>query len=129
MDNSRNTVIMVDDDITNLTVARNNLAENYNVFTAPSGEKLFRLLDRITPDLILLDIEMPEMNGFAVLEKLKQKEKTANIPVIFLTADKDPERETEGLNMGAAAFVTKPFSRDILLKQIDMFILSSTESG
>jgi len=122
MDNSRDTIVMVDDDITNLTVARNNLAGKYNVATAPSGEKLFQILEKITPALILLDIEMPGMGGYEVMGILKNKEKTAHIPVIFLTAKIDPESEIKGLNLGAVDYITKPFSRELLIKRIDMHI-------
>jgi len=123
MDNNLEVIIIVDDDITNLTIARNNLAERYNTFTAPSGEKLFLLLEKVSPALILLDVEMPEMNGYMVMEKLKEKEKTAHIPVIFLTAKVDPENELEGLNKGAVDYITKPFSRELLIKRIDLHIL------
>jgi len=123
MDNSREIIIMVDDDITNLNVARNNLAGNYKVLTAPSGEKLFHLLDRINPALILLDIEMPDMDGYEVISKLKENIRTAQIPVIFLTSKIDPDSEFKGFSMGAVDYITKPFSRDLLMKRIDLHIL------
>ncbi|MCL2664513.1 MAG: response regulator [Defluviitaleaceae bacterium] len=123
MEKNRETIVMVDDDITNLNVARNNLADKYNVFTAPSGEKLFMLLKRITPDLIVLDIEMPEMDGYKVMEKLKQDERTANIPVIFLTAKINPENEIAGLGMGAVDYINKPSSKELLIKRIDLHLL------
>ena len=91
MENNRETIIMVDDDITNLAVGKKNLAWKYNVFTAPSGEKLFLILEKVTPALILLDIEMPEMDGYEVIKKLKTNTQTERIPVIFLTAKIDPE--------------------------------------
>jgi putative two-component system response regulator len=119
MADNKETIIIVDDNKTNLTAARNNLSEQYAVFTVPSGEKLFFLLEKINPALILLDIEMPEMNGYEVLEKLKSADKTAYIPVIFLTANIDPENEAKGLNLGAVDYITKPFSRELLAKQID----------
>jgi len=114
---------MVDDDITNLNVARNNLAGAYSIVTVPSGEKLFSLLEKISPSLILLDIEMPVMNGYEVMKKLKSDEKTAHIPVIFLTAKIDPASEVEGLNLGAVDYITKPFSRELLIKRIDLHLL------
>ena len=123
MEHARDLIIVVDDDITNLTVARHSLAELYDVFVAPSGEKLFTLLKKVTPSIILLDVEMPEMNGYQVLEALKEREKTAHIPVIFLTAKIDPESEIKGLSLGAADYMTKPFSRDLLIKRIDLHIL------
>ena len=123
MEQNREVIIMVDDDITNLNVARNNLSESYKVLTAPSGEKLFLLLEKVTPALILLDIEMPDMDGYKIMEKIKQKEKTAHIPVIFLTSKIDPESEIKGLSLGAVDYITKPFSRELLIKRIDLHIL------
>ena len=123
METNREVIVMVDDDLTNLNIARNNLSGIYSIVTVPSGEKLFNLLDKITPSLILLDIEMPEMNGYEVMKKLKEKETTAHIPVIFLTAKIDPSSEIEGLSLGAVDYITKPFSRELLIKRIDLHIL------
>ncbi|MCL2811386.1 MAG: response regulator, partial [Clostridia bacterium] len=109
-ENRCKSIIMVDDDTTNLTVARNNLAGKYTFFTAPSGAKLFQILEKVTPDLILLDIAMPEMDGFAIIKLLKSTKKTWDIPVIFLTAKIDPESEVKGLDLGAVDYITKPFS-------------------
>ena len=119
----RETIIIVDDDTINLIVARNTLSEKYDVFTAPSGEKLLSLLEKAMPDLILLDIEMPEMNGYEVIQQLKSTEKTMHIPVIFLTAKIDPINEVKGLTMGAVDYITKPYSRELLMKRIDLHIL------
>ncbi|MCL2663402.1 MAG: HD domain-containing protein [Oscillospiraceae bacterium] len=123
MEENREVIVMVDDDLTNLNVARNNLSGVYSIVTVPSGAKLFNLLDKITPALILLDIEMPEMNGYEVLKKLKENGNTAHIPVIFLTAKIDPASEIEGLNLGAVDYITKPFSRDLLIKRINLHLL------
>ena len=114
------TIIVVDDDIINLVVAKNNIAKKYHLFTAPSGQKLFKLLEKVLPDLILLDVEMPEMNGYEVLKKLKGEERTAGIPVIFLTAKMDSESEAKGRKMGAADYITKPFSGEQLLNRIEI---------
>jgi putative two-component system response regulator len=122
MEGKRDTVIIVDDDLTNLTVARNNLVGTYEVFTAPSGEKLFSLLGKITPALILLDIERPGMDGYEVIKRLKADEKTTGIPVIFLTARHDPESEVMGLNLGAVDYIMKPFSKELLLKRSELHI-------
>ena len=122
MDAEREIIIMVDDDITNLNVARNNLAGIYSIVTVPSGEKLFSLLEKISPSLILLDIEMPVMNGYEVMKKLKADDKTSNIPVIFLTAKIDPRSEIEGLDLGAVDYITKPFSKELLTKRIQLHI-------
>jgi len=114
---------MVDDDVTNLTVATNNLIEKYNFFTAPSGAKLFSIMRKVAPDLILLDIEMPEMDGYEVIKLLKGEEKTASIPIIFLTGKIDPASEVKGLDLGAVDYITKPFSNELLIKRIDMHLL------
>ena len=116
------TVIMVDDDITNLAVARNDLTGKYNFFTAPSGVKLFQLLKKVTPDLILLDIDMPDIDGYDIIKLLKSAEKTAHIPVIFLTAKIDPASEVKGLDLGAVDYIFKPFSRELLIKRIDIHL-------
>ncbi|MCL2019637.1 MAG: response regulator [Oscillospiraceae bacterium] len=120
---NRKLVIIVDDDITNLVVAKNNLADEYDIFTAPSGEKLFAMLKKVTPDLILLDVNMPIMNGYEVIKCLKEDERTAEIPVIFLTAKSDGKSEFEGLSLGAIDYITKPFSPPLLSKRIEVHLL------
>ena len=119
----RELIIIVDDDATNLTVARNNLMDKYDIFTAPSGLKLFQLLKKVTPDLILLDIEMPDMDGYEAIKLLKSVKNTANIPVIFLTSKINPECEVKGLDLGAVDYITKPFSKELLIKRIDSYLL------
>jgi putative two-component system response regulator len=120
---NRKKIIMVDDDLTNLSVAKNSLTDKYDVFTVPSGKKLFQILERIIPDMILLDIEMPEMNGYEVIKVLKSNSATAHIPTVFLTANIDPESEVKGLNLGATDYITKPFSQELLLKRIEVHLL------
>ena len=122
MEQVRKKIIMVDDDRTNLTVAKNTLSARYDVFTVPSGEKLFTLLEKVTPDLILLDVEMPEMDGYEVIKTLKTSASTNAIPVIFLTARIDPENEVKGLSLGAVDYITKPFSRQLLLQRIELHL-------
>lgn len=112
------TIFVVDDAGINLTQAENALEGVYNVITFSSAPKMFVILERVTPDLILLDIEMPEMNGFAALEKLIANERTANIPVIFFTASIDNNTEAHGLELGAVDFITKPFSPIVLRHRI-----------
>jgi len=113
------TVFIVDDADTNLAKAKQSLEDTYRVLTMPSASKMFTLLEKIIPDLILLDIEMPEMNGFAALEKLMENKKTAKIPVIFLTAQTDAAVESRGFEMGAVDFITKPFSEPVLINRIN----------
>ncbi|MDR3020769.1 MAG: response regulator, partial [Treponema sp.] len=113
------TIFLVDDNDVNLITAEKALAWKYNVYTLPSASGLFELLNDIIPDLILLDIVMPDMNGFEVMEKLKSNEKYANIPIIFLTSRNDTETEAHGFNLGAVDFISKPFSPPVLLSRIE----------
>jgi putative two-component system response regulator len=120
-------VVLVDDDYSNLINGKNVLKKQYEVMTVPSGAKLFDLLEQITPDIILLDIEMPEKNGYAVIQELKKNLKTAKIPVIFLTARMDVGSELEGLSLGAVDYISKPFSPPLLLKRIETHLNAESQ--
>ena len=112
------TIFIVDDSDTNLSMAEAALENHYRVMTMPSAEKMFMLLDKVIPDLILLDIEMPVMDGFEALGLLKSSILWSSIPVVFLTGRTDPAIEVHGFEMGAVDFVTKPFSVPVLLNRI-----------
>jgi putative two-component system response regulator len=112
------TIFAVDDNLTNLVMAKNTLEGRYRVLTMPSASKMFMLLEKIIPDLILLDIEMPEVDGFEALLSLKSNSLYANIPVIFLTGHTDAVTETRGFELGVVDFITKPFSPPVLLNRI-----------
>ena len=116
------TIFIVDDNDTNLMAAKTALDGTYKAFTLPSAEKMFKLLEKITPDLILLDVVMPEMDGFQAMSVLKTDEKLKSIPVIFLTAKNDAESEIHGFEMGALDFINKPFSAPVLIKRIETHI-------
>ncbi|MDR3000249.1 MAG: response regulator [Fibromonadaceae bacterium] len=111
-------IFVVDDSAVNLTKAKQALEGRYRVLTLLSAEKMFTLIEKITPDLILLDVEMPEMDGFTALQKLKEDSRTKHIPVIFLTAFSDESRETRGFELKAVDFIAKPFSTPVLLNRI-----------
>jgi putative two-component system response regulator len=115
----RKTILLVDDNGTNLTTGKNLLKDKYKVYPAPSAEIMFDLLKHIIPDLILLDIEMPDMNGYEAIKRLKSGKPWAEIPVIFLTSKTDEGSELEGLSLGAVDYVVKPFSAPLLLKRIE----------
>ena len=119
----RNTIILVDDNETNLVMGKNMLSTFYQVIPAPSAAKMFEVLEKVTPDLILLDIDMPEMNGYEAMKKLKANLKLSDIPVIFLTAKDDVDSELEGFELGAVDYITKPFSAPLLLKRIGKELL------
>lgn len=112
------TVFVVDDIGTNLSVTKAVLDSHYSIVTISSGKKALALLEKITPNLILLDIDMPEMDGFEVMEKLQEQERFMKIPVIFLTAIIDKDVEDKGRKMGAVDFITKPFSAPVLLDKV-----------
>ena len=120
----RELILLVDDNPSNLRIGKNILSQDYVVLTAPSAEKMFALLERNMPFLILLDIDMPEVDGFEAIKRLKENPETRNIPVIFLTAKLDPENEIEGLNLGAIDYITKPFSPPLLLKRLEVHVLA-----
>jgi putative two-component system response regulator len=123
MENNYEKLILVDDNPSNLRAGKNVLSERYEVYTAPSAAKLFDILKDIKPGMILLDIEMPEMNGYEAIKILKSKEETRDIPVIFLTGKTDTENELEGLDLGAIDYITKPFVPPLLLKRIEVHLL------
>ena len=114
----KKTIFIVDDNDTNLTMAKDALKNAYRAMTMPSALKMFALLEKIKPDLILLDIEMPEMDGFQALEILKNHSEFADVPVIFLTSMTDKAIEVRGFELGVVDFITKPFSEPVLINRI-----------
>jgi len=112
------TIFVVDDNDTNLSMAKEALKEQYRVMTMPSAAKMFALIEKVTPDVILLDIEMPEMNGFEALHHLKSNNSQADIPVIFLTGVTDVSVEVRGFQLGVVDFITKPFSAPVLTNRV-----------
>jgi putative two-component system response regulator len=127
---TRSTIILVDDNQAELTMGRNIIKEYYNVIPVNSAAHLFEVLEKVMPELILLDIEMPVMNGYETIIKLKSDERFERfkeIPVIFLTAKNDDASELKGFDLGAMDFVTKPFSGPRLLKRIENQLLISRQ--
>ena len=114
----RHSIILVDDNTTALNLGRSMLKPFYKVYPATSAAQLFELLEIMIPDLILLDIVMPEMDGYQAIKKMKADSRFADIPVIFLTGKNDERSELEGLNLGAVEYITKPFSVPLLLRRI-----------
>jgi putative two-component system response regulator len=112
------TIFIVDDNDANLSTATKVLSKQYRAYTLPSASGMFELLNNVMPDLILLDILMPEMNGFEAIRLLKGNEQYADIPVIFLSGQNDVVTKARGFEMGAVDFIEKPFSEYDLLDRI-----------
>jgi CheY-like chemotaxis protein len=121
MENEKKLVMLVDDNPANLRIGKNVLAEKYSVATAPSAAKMFSLLETNRPAVILLDINMPEMDGFEAISILKEKPETQDIPVIFLTGMTDSCDEEKGRVLGAVGYITKPFDPPALIACIEKF--------
>ena len=127
MSGERHVIMLIDDDEICLAMGREILENKYTVYPVLSGEQAFVILKKIVPDLILLDIEMPGMDGYAVIKRLKQDPETKEIPVIFLTSRTDPGNELDGLSMGAIDYITKPFSPLLLVQRIENHLLISSQ--
>ncbi|MDR0290321.1 MAG: response regulator [Treponema sp.] len=119
MEGGKKLVMLVDDNPANLRIGKNVLAEKYSIATAPSAAKMFSLLESNKPEVILLDIDMPETDGFAAIAILKSKQETKHIPVIFLTGMADSCDEEKGRTLGAVDYITKPFDPPALIACIE----------
>ena len=111
-------ILIIDDDKLNLATARRVLSGEYKVIPAMKGTQALAYLQNGDCDIILLDINMPEMDGFEVLQKIRQMESCKDIPVIFLTADNDTETETRCFKEGAIDFIAKPFVPEVMRSRI-----------
>lgn len=117
-ENYKRHIVIVDDEPVNLALAENALSGNYKLTKLISGDQLLKFLMRIKPDMILLDVQMPDMNGYEVLAQLTANPHTKDIPVIFLTSQSDAESEKAGFRLGAKDFIRKPFDNEIMLARI-----------
>ena len=104
----RGKVLIVDDEVINIQILRELLKNDYFVYMANSGQKAIENCAKIQPDIVLLDISMPDMNGFDVCGSIKGNPETAHIPVIFVTAHLDAESEAHGFQVGGSDFIRKP---------------------
>jgi CheY-like chemotaxis protein len=122
MDNKK-TIMVVDDNPDIITIVRTILeGKGYSVLSATSGPELLNLLKTQKPDLIILDIMMPEMDGLEVLTRLKGLTETATIPVILLTAKVQYEDVLGGYKLGADYYITKPFTSTQLVNGINLLL-------
>lgn len=118
-------ILMVDDVATNLRCATEILKDNYEITAVKSGKKALELLENMIPDLMLLDVNMPEMSGFELFERIRKIPELSHIPTVFLTAETDKDVEEHGRQMGAADFIRKPFEPDELIHRIDIVFQDS----
>lgn len=114
------TLLVIDDEPTNIAVLGELLEDRYRIRVANSGDKALALLaqDQSLPDLILLDVRMPGLSGYEVCERLKANPRTADIPIIFVTARDAPSDEEKGLKLGAVDYITKPFIPGIVRARV-----------
>ena len=115
-------ILVVDDNGLNLRVAEKMLEKQFKVASVSSGMEVLEFVKNTIPDLILLDIHMPEMDGFEVLERLQGDPEYKDIPVVFLTANEEREVEVKGFELGAQDFIKKPFSADIMIRRVDRIL-------
>ena len=111
-------IMVVDDDPNIVYSIKNGLCDEYEIMIAESGKQFFNQLEIEIPDIILLDIIMPEMSGWKIIEKLKENEKWANIPIVLITGRKDKVVENAG-RFYAEDFIEKPFTLTDLKNSID----------
>ena len=122
------TVFVVDDNSINLSMADDALSDYFDVITIASASTMFDLINKIVPDLILLDIMMPDIDGFEAMGRLKANYEYKDIPVIFLTSKNDAETEHLGYEMGAVDFIRKPFNKEMLLERISRILETEVEN-
>lgn len=115
-------ILCVDDQPINIQILYQIFSDDHEMFMATNGKDALEVCARVVPDLVLLDVMMPDIDGFAVCRLLKQNPATANIPVIFVTAQHDPETETAGLATGAVDFITRPFNASVVRARVHTHI-------
>jgi len=112
-------ILIIDDEKMNIMTLAHFLKNEYDIIVTTESKSAYEIAEKHLPDIILLDIIMPEINGFDVLVKLKRSKITNNIPVIFITGLNNDEDEEKGLSMGAADYILKPFNKAIVKKRIE----------
>ncbi|MBT4289564.1 MAG: response regulator, partial [Deltaproteobacteria bacterium] len=119
MPTRKTTILIVDDTRLNVQIIKSDLEdEGYNILSSENGTDALRIAETENPDLILLDIMMPGMDGFEVCKILKEKDNTKDIPIIFLTARSEPKDVIKGFQLGAVDYLRKPFEVSELLVRV-----------
>ena len=112
-------VLAVDDSLQALAICEEYLEEHYRVYTVASAKLMFEALEVIKPDIILLDVMMPEIDGYEAARALKSDSRYCDIPIIFLTGATDESSESEGFAVGAVDYIHKPFNKISLLHRVE----------
>lgn len=120
MSNEDKKILVVDDNAANLTMIKGILSSLYKVYPVNSGATALKFLEKQTPNLILLDMEMPEMSGIEVLHTIKSNPVLSCIPVIFITGNSDPKSEAEAFGLGVADYMRKPVNEVIMRHRVKM---------
>jgi|GEM_PF-502396 len=125
----RPVILIVDDDPNTISVLVMALEELYEILCATNGPQALELANRQSPDLILLDMILPEMDGFQILAALRESERTRRIPVLFITTSRDAESESHALRSGAADFIHKPFNYELLRARVAAHLVLTTQAA
>jgi CheY-like chemotaxis protein len=116
----QSSVLIVDDSSTNIRVVMNMIAHlDYQVHIAKNGLQALKLLSKLKPSVILMDIQMPDMNGFECCQRIKKSISHASIPIIFLSGSNDDKDKLKAKKLGGDAYITKPINGDELLEKLD----------
>jgi len=111
-------VLLVDDIKANINILKVSLNKDYDISVAFDGESALKQVVKDPPDLILLDVQMPGIDGYEVCRRLKRDKDTEKIPIVFVTSKTEEENETKGLELGAIDYITKPFSIPIVKARV-----------
>ncbi|MCL2181370.1 MAG: response regulator [Treponema sp.] len=112
-------IIYIDDVNYNLITFNKGLGKKYDIYLGESASQMYRILEKVTPDVIILDVNMPNINGYEIIKELKNDDRYLHIPVIFLTSNIERKDIAKGLNLGAADYVLKPINTEKIIKSIE----------
>lgn len=118
MSDDKKMIVAVDDSVIVLKMLEKILGEKYELHSFSGGARALKFLKGKTPDLIILDIDMPEIDGYEMLKRIKEKEHSASVPVIFLTSNGEKNYVIKAVAAGAKDYVVKPIDEDILLEKV-----------
>jgi CheY-like chemotaxis protein len=115
-------ILIIDDEKMNIIALAHYLKPQYEIIIATDGQTGLEIAEKHIPDLILLDVVMPEMDGYDVIIKLKESESTKNIPVVFITGLNNDKDEKKGISLGAMGFIAKPFDKSVVETNVKKYI-------